>query len=110
MPVQVTKIRLDTRVLDRMAKDLDRNADRVIASIAHQVEAEAKQLAPVDTGALKNSLHTDREGQAHYIVADGVEYGIFQELGTSRMAAHPFMVPAVESVGRQINDRWGPLF
>jgi len=32
------------------------------------------------------------------IVADGVEYGLFQELGTSRMAAQPFMVPAVEAV------------
>lgn len=32
------------------------------------------------------------------IVADGVEYGLYQEMGTSRMAAHPFMRPAVEAV------------
>jgi len=110
MPVPVVKIKLDTRILDRMARDLNRNTDRVIATIAHQVEAEAKQLAPVDTGALKSSIHTGRVGVAHYVVADGVEYGIYQELGTSRMAAHPFVIPAVESVGRQIVDRWGPIF
>jgi len=33
-----------------------------------------------------------------YIVADGVNYGIHQEFGTVKMAAHPFMVPAVENV------------
>ena len=32
------------------------------------------------------------------IVADGVEYGLYQELGTVKMAAQPFMVPAVERV------------
>ena len=32
------------------------------------------------------------------VVADGVEYGLYQELGTSRMGAQPFMVPAVEAV------------
>ena len=33
-----------------------------------------------------------------YIVADGVNYGIHQEFGTVKMAAHPFMVPALEHV------------
>jgi hypothetical protein len=32
------------------------------------------------------------------IIADGVEYGVFQELGTSRLAPQPFMSPAVEAV------------
>ena len=30
-------------------------------------------------------------------VHDGVEYGIYQELGTSQMGAQPFMRPAVEA-------------
>jgi hypothetical protein len=32
------------------------------------------------------------------VVADGVEYGLYQEMGTSRIPAHPFMRPAVEAV------------
>jgi hypothetical protein len=32
------------------------------------------------------------------IVADGVNYGIYNEFGTSRMPAHPFMKPAAEAV------------
>jgi len=35
---------------------------------------------------------------AERIVADGVNYGIYQELGTSKMGAQPFMSPAVEDV------------
>lgn len=34
------------------------------------------------------------------IVADGVEYGIYQEMGTTRIPAHPFMKPAAEAVRR----------
>jgi hypothetical protein len=32
------------------------------------------------------------------VIADGVSYGIYQELGTSKMPAHEFMKPAVEAV------------
>jgi hypothetical protein len=31
------------------------------------------------------------------IIADGVEYGVFVELGTSRMAARPALVPSFET-------------
>lgn len=37
-------------------------------------------------------------GETVAIVADGVEYGIYQEMGTSKMKAHPFMHPAAEAV------------
>jgi hypothetical protein len=42
---------------------------------------------------------TDKSPDSRY-VADAVHYGIYQELGTSRNAAHPFMIPAVEVVRR----------
>lgn len=32
------------------------------------------------------------------VVADGVEYALYQEWGTSKMPAQPFMTPAVEAV------------
>ena len=114
MPVQVVKIKLDTHVLDRMARDLDKNTDGVVRTIAHQVLAETMNNIQVkkviDTGGYYNSIHTEPAGKNTYWVADGVDYGIYQELGTSRMAARPCFVPAVESVGRQIVDRWGPIF
>lgn len=110
MAQSVGGVKLDTSVLDAIARDLDTNTDNVLKSIAFQVEAQAKPLAPVDTGALVNSINTENKEKNLYWVSDGVEYGIFQELGTHKMAAHPFMVPATEQVGRYIDDRWGVLF
>ena len=37
-------------------------------------------------------------GKIERIVADGVHYGIYGEMGTYKMAAWPFMSPAVEDV------------
>ena len=45
-----------------------------------------------------------------YIVQDGVEYVIFQELGTSRAAAQPFLVPAVEAFTQRYQDAFKVLF
>ena len=102
--------KLDTRVLDAIAKGLDKNNDQVLASVAFQVEAEAKVRAPVDTGALKNSIHTEKKKPGLYWVADGVEYGVYQELGTHKMSAHPFMKPAVERVQQYLADLYRKLF
>jgi HK97 gp10 family phage protein len=102
--------KLDTRMLDAIAAKLDMNTDKVLQSVAFQVEAEAKIRAPVDTGALKNSIHTERKKAGLYWVADSVIYGIFQEFGTHRMSAHPFMVPAVEKVRGYLDDLFKRLF
>lgn len=75
-----------------VAKDLQRRALRV--------EGAAKRLCPVDTGRLRssitNELGTDAEGLVAVIGTD-VEYAPYVELGTSRMAAQPFLLPALEA-------------
>ena len=52
----------------------------------------------VDDRELKRLIANTGGPAVTAIVADGVEYGIWQETGTSKMAAQPFMVPAVEAV------------
>ncbi len=89
-------VTLDTSQLDRLAKSLDTNVDRALASLAEYVKGNAANLAPYDTGALSNSISTEKERELLYIVFDQVEYGLWQELGTSKIAAQPFMVPAIE--------------
>lgn len=75
-----------------VAKDLQRRALRV--------EGAAKRLCPVDTGRLRssitNELGTDAEGLVAVIGTD-VEYAPYVELGTNRMAAQPFLLPALEA-------------
>lgn len=62
------------------------------------VEGEAKKRVPVDTGLLKNSItHIVRDEGDKTVgyVGTNVEYGPYQELGTSRNKPHPFLQPAV---------------
>jgi len=52
----------------------------------------------VDDRELKRLIANTGGPAVTAIVADGVEYGIYLELGTSKMAAQPAANPAVEAV------------
>lgn len=67
------------------------------AKAAHDIEAGAKSMAPVDTGLLRSSIAAKGSGLA-WVVESPVDYSVFQEFGTSRMAAQPYMIPAAERV------------
>jgi HK97 gp10 family phage protein len=72
--------------------------------------ASAPGEAPaVDTGFLINSIQSriisDTEGE----IAINTEYGEFLEFGTSRMAARPFVEPAIEGVIEGFNRSGGIL-
>lgn len=58
-------------------------------------EGYAKGYAPVDTGRLRNSISHTADDEAAYI-GTNVEYAAYQEMGTSKMAAQPYLRPAVE--------------
>lgn len=49
-----------------------------------------------DTGSLLNSLHWEGIGYLHYEIRDGVQHGIYMELGTETIEARPFMYPVFE--------------
>ena len=75
-------------------------ANAVLRSSALAVEADAKARAPVDTGALRASIHTTFDMGAARSVAEvspGVHYDIYQELGTSIMAPQPYLFPALRA-------------
>lgn len=88
--------------LARYAADLERAADtlRERASIAVRkatldTMADAKLVAPVDTGNLRNSITTDaRQGDLVAVVEATADYAAHVEFGTSRMRPQPFMRPA----------------
>lgn len=93
--------------LTTAGRQVGQRARTVIRKAAIDIERDAKALAPVDTGNLKNSIgHSDlRIGTTGNLVAEvgpTANYGVFLEQGTSRMAAQPFMGPAA--------DRHAPAF
>jgi HK97 gp10 family phage protein len=78
-----------------------RAASDVLDKTAHDIEATAKQLVPVDTGALKNSIGVDRPLTDALVAEVGPtqEYGAHVEYGTVHMAPHAYMGPALDLYG-----------
>jgi HK97 gp10 family phage protein len=74
---------------------------KVLARAGVRVETKAKQRCPVDTGRLRSSISSQldiSEGVPAVVIGTDVEYAIYVELGTSRMAARPFLRSSVTEV------------
>jgi HK97 gp10 family phage protein len=124
--------KIDSKELDRIIGALDGNKEKAGRVIGFELEAEAKRRAPRDTSAMANSIYTVTKKYDGYSQASGaarqankdaetnqhprpsgnvlarvgpcVNYAVFVEMGTSRMAAQPFLYPAAEVVANKIND------
>jgi len=84
-----------------------KNADAIVR--------DAKALAPVDTGALRSSIQAvSIEAGKEADVEVNVSYAAYVEYGTYKMAAQPYLSPAViahtdeffEDVGRGLFARF----
>ena len=84
--------------LPRLRGLVRQRAGQAVRKAASDIEAGAKDRAPVDTGALKNSIQAKSTGELSAEIGPGVDYGIYVELGTHKAAAQPYLVPAAEFV------------
>lgn len=71
-------------------------ASKLLRSAAFGVERSAKQAAPFKTGNLKNSIGTDFSGDLSATIGPSADYGIYLELGTSKMSPRPYLGPAFD--------------
>jgi len=94
MPVE---IHIKSNRFAQIARQFHDEAREVIRKTTFDVEARAKQLVPVDTGLLRNSIQSEFESDLVGIVFTNTKYAPFVEYGTSRMSAQPYMTPALES-------------
>lgn len=132
----MSRVTVDTSRLNRILRNLPGKTEDNNRAIAFRIEAGAKAKAPVDTGALRNSIYTVCGGQDGYAkassdahranpkvetqplptpqghdahVGPSVEYGMPLEFGMSGRAARPFLVPAVREVERYLAAQWGNI-
>ena len=81
---------------------LDQRLEAAMERAVSLVEADAKSRAPVgETGNLRASIasevRTDVKSAVQGIVGSNVEYAPFQEFGTSKMGAQPYLQPAIDA-------------
>ena len=84
--------------------DIDSIVQRELKSTASDIEEQAKQNCPVDTGRLKGSIKGSVSGLEANIGTD-VEYAHFVHDGTYKMAARPFLESAANKELEGIEER-----
>lgn len=78
-------------------------ARKALLAASLPVVNRAKELAPIRTGTLRRSIQAEEgPGEREVTIGTNVEYAIYQEYGTSRMPAHPFLRPALESEAPEV--------
>lgn len=99
---------------DKLEKKVIRAAVRQGANI---IKDKAKRYVPVDKGDLRDSIKVSGARAQKGVIAfrirptknkqkgKSVFYGYFQEFGTSKMAAHPFMRPAYDEAGEDVLNK-----
>jgi HK97 gp10 family phage protein len=71
-------------------------ATAAVTKTVADIESGAKSMARVDTGNMRSSIQGQAGGLTGRVNA-GAEYSIYNEYGTSKMSAQPFMTPAAEA-------------
>lgn len=129
---QIAQIIVNTRPLDTLIAVVPKRAHDILDKTAFDVEAVAKPLAAVDTGAMRSSVYVSGasggsqygqaitqaqalrpgvnvfdevapDGKFERIVGVAVEYAYWQEL------VNPYLSPAVEQVRPDFVKAWSQL-
>lgn len=101
--------------IQRKLKELSAKAlpevQQAIMEAAKIVQEEAKNRVRKRTGTLAESISVDepkkkKPDEAAAVIGPGKEgfYGMFLELGTSKMPAYPFLVPSLKASKRQVEE------
>ena len=92
-------VKVEVPDLEPFADKLEKNLKEVISKGALEIEARAKAKCPVDTGNLRNSIHTEiKDDGKSAEVGTAVEYGAYVEFGTIHQPPHPFLIPSGNEV------------
>lgn len=80
--------------------DLSRAAQDTLAQQAERMAQAAREYAPVDTGALRDSISSRMEG-GEAVISASVPYAAAVELGSFARAPRPFLSPAYQALKQE---------
>jgi hypothetical protein len=83
-------IEVDVKGLERFAVDLERELEKAVIETALYIEGEAKEACPVDTGFLRNSIHTVGHSHSTYAKAQAkASKGKLRRTGRQLVTVNP---------------------
>jgi HK97 gp10 family phage protein len=94
---------------DSLAAHAKVTAMRTVAKAAFDIQAYGKEFAAKDTGYMANAIYSEQVSEMEWEVISPAFYSVYQEYGTVKMAAHPFMTPAIEIVRPDFERAMGNL-
>ncbi len=86
--------KLSTKLPDAVDKSLERLADEIVA--------DAKRLAPVRSGELRDSIKIEDVKKGEVTIVASADHAGYVEFGNSRVHARPFIRPAIENKAVQM--------
>lgn len=110
------RVILNMERLKQIEMTMPGSVDKIVLNLAQATDTDMKRhfsrkspSSPgrppaVDTGNLKNSIVARPAGRGKAEVSIGAEYAIYLEYGTTRMAARPFLRPAVERISEKAKE------
>lgn len=75
--------------LRKFGEEAERLIEDTTVSNASEIEADAKRLAPVDKGFLRNQIFTREVNKLNYEVVAGAPYSAYMEFGTGGLVSVP---------------------
>lgn len=110
MRINISGIDSVTSMIDNFAEGLGKRLEHGLARGGAEVAGEARDRCPKSTektrpggihGELKRSITSHTEGM-HCEIGTNKEYAMYVEYGTCKMAARPYLVPALEAKADEV--------
>jgi len=98
----MARVRYDNAQLRRYISTMPDAGQRVVERTAEVAVDRIKQRAPVDTGALRDSVSHRSDGPLREMVEEASPYGIYQEFGTWKQAPQPHFIPGMGDAAQEL--------
>jgi HK97 gp10 family phage protein len=96
------RIVLNTANLDKLNAQFNSTLADIGKVLGQKCESYAKDYCPVDTGALRSSIHAEFPKNVLAEVIADTNYAMYVEMGTYKMAAQPYLQPAVVKIAPEV--------
>lgn len=102
-------VKLEMSRLNALKGTAPRRADDIVGQSALRILRDAQVSAPVETGQLRGSGTVENTGKARRKIGFSALHALYQEMGTRRNPARPFLKPAFDGEAPSLARKLGKI-